>query len=430
MCLLCACKTTQLFVNDLINLRYINNGLFIYCEILVNGIILTIFTFSDYHKNSCREMPPFKKIRASKSFMLAFPVILLALAELAIFLLINFGIIKLSVTVTIVLVLVLGVVALCGTLYLYNKLVKPLRLAKQALSNYVVSQEIPEMPANTTDEAGSLLSNLHTTISQLDALNVEKSDMIDLLSHDLRSPVNRIISLSNLLAMEQDSTVKLYSDYITNECRGLLRMLENILLMLKEDNHVFGMASISLKKIIQETASFFDFAAAEKDLKINIDIDDSVYIHVQPDLFTQAVRNIIGNAIKFSPENKSIYISCMQEMHKVSLCIRDEGLGLNPEDIERIFDRFTKAGKRGTKGEASVGLGLYLSKKIIEKHEGTLQAESHGLNKGASFTIVLHQLITKKPQDKTIRLQGNPIALAQDGHALVIGKKGLRAAFV
>ncbi|MCW3122973.1 MAG: hypothetical protein JWQ38_2465 [Flavipsychrobacter sp.] len=346
---------------------------------------------------SILKMPPEGKKYSSRGFLIAVPVVLLAVTELIIFLMISAGYIEVSPWVAVLLVLILSGVAIGGIMYLYNKMVNPLRLAKQALNNYVVSQEIPQLPTHTSDEAGLLLKNIHATITQLDALNVEKTDMIDLLSHDLRSPVGRIMSLSNLIKFDEEGDISLYADYIANECKGLLRMLENILLMLKEDNHVFGMSNINMEKIVRETITFFDFAIAEKHLKLDIDIDRSVYIYVQADLFTQAVRNIIGNAIKFSPDGKTIHITGHQEMDKITLCIRDEGMGLKPEDLERIFDRFTKAGKKGTKGEASVGLGLYLSKKIIEKHAGKLLADSKGLNKGASFTIVLHRLITKKP---------------------------------
>jgi signal transduction histidine kinase len=346
-------------------------------------------------------MFPVGKKYTSKGFLIAAPVVLLALTELAIFFIISFGHIQVSMWMAVVVVLILSAIAIAGVLYLYNRMVKPLQLAKVALNNYVVTQKIPELPTHTTDEAGLLLKKIHATITQLDALNVEKSDMIDLLSHDLRSPVGRIISLSNLIKHDPDGDISLYADYINNECKGLLRMLENILLMLKEDNHVLGMSNVSLEKIITETVSFFDFSLAEKKILLDIDIDPKVVIHVQPDLFTQAVRNILGNAIKFSPEGKTIHLTGKQEMEKISLSIRDEGLGLKPGDAEQIFDRFTKAGKRGTKGEASVGLGLYLSKKIVEKHAGELVAESMGVNKGASFTIILHRLITKKP-DKMI----------------------------
>jgi len=351
------------------------------------------------------KLPLFKKGNASKFFLIAVPVILHALSELAILIMVSNGVIKLSYRMAFLLVFLLTIVAVAGVLYLYNRLVSPLRLAKQALSNYVVSQEIPQLPTRTGDEASLLLSNIHATITQLDALIVEKTDMIDLLSHDMRSPVARIIGFCDLLKDCGEAERVEYADSIVSECRGLLRMMENILIMLKEDNQVFTLANINLKKLVTEVADFFSFSIVGKNIALEVDIDDTIYIHVQPDLFTQALRNLVGNAVKFSPDDKAIYISAREENNQISLCIRDEGLGLEPEDITKIFDRFTSAGKKGTHGEASVGLGLYLSRKIIEKHDGKLVAESDGINKGASFTIYLHQLVTKKPQ---VRMLKNP----------------------
>jgi len=93
------------------------------------------------------------------------------------------------------------------------------------------------------------------------------------------------------------------------------------------------------------------------------------------------------------------------------LSIRDEGIGFLPDDFNKIFDRFTTAGKKGTHGEGSIGLGLYLSKKIIEKHDDKLIARSDGINKGATFTIILYQLIKNKRLCHTLSPQrgGAPI---------------------
>ncbi len=246
------------------------------------------------------------------------------------------------------------------------------------------------------DEARTLLSNIQDTVIHLDAMLAEKNDMIDLLSHDLRSPVTRILGLSNLIKIDAETKKNIYADYIAEECNSLLSVLENILMMLKEDSRPFDLTRINLNELIMQTIHFFDFALSEKKLNVRVSVDESIYITVQKELFIQAVRNIMGNAIKFSSDDQNINISARQGNGQVALSIQDEGLGFMQSDMEKIFDRFTSAGKKGTHGEGSIGLGLYLSKKMIEKHNGRLYAESEGLNKGATFTIILHNLITKK----------------------------------
>jgi len=246
------------------------------------------------------------------------------------------------------------------------------------------------------DEARILLGSIQDTIVNLDAMLAEKNDMIDLLSHDLRSPITRILGLSNLIKIDDETKKDIYADYITEECNSLLSVLENILLMLKEDSRPFHLTQVNLYDLIQETIHFFGFALSEKKLNVEVCVDSSIHITVQRELFIQAVRNIIGNAIKFSSDGRNIFISASQDNDQVSLSIQDEGLGFLPADIQKIFERFTSAGKKGTHGEGSIGLGLYLSKKMIEKHNGRLLAYSPGLNQGATFTIVLYNLVTKK----------------------------------
>ncbi len=251
------------------------------------------------------------------------------------------------------------------------------------------------------DDARTLLGNIQDTIASLDSMLAEKNDMIDLLSHDLRAPITRILGISNLIRIDDETKKEIYADYITEECNSLLSVLENILMMLREDSRPFTMSPVNLSDLIEETVHFFDFALTEKNLHARVSVDKSIVITVQRELFVQAVRNIMGNAIKFSSEGKSIHITATQDKDQVSLSIQDEGIGFMQSEIEGLFDRFTKSGKKGTHGEASIGLGLYLSRKMIEKHDGKLIAQSDGINKGATFTIVLYSLVTKKKQSKS-----------------------------
>jgi signal transduction histidine kinase len=338
-----------------------------------------------------------RKKHVLKFLLIVFPVVLFALADLVIFVVMTKNWATVPLKTTIIVIFLLTLFSAISILYLFDKLTTSLRLARQALNNDLEFREVPNLPVHNVDEAGLLLSDIQATITQLDLLLSEKSDMIDLLSHDLRSPLSRIISLSSLIKTDTESSKNLYADYITDECKNLLRILENILLMLKEDGNNFKVVNVSLKKTILEAVAFFDFAVTEKNLQVYVTVDDSISVNVQQGLFTQVLRNLLGNAIKFSPDHKAIFISAKEEKDRVSLTLQDEGLGFAASDIHRMFERFTNAGKKGTHGESSTGLGLYLSRKIIEKHGGKLIAESKGINKGASFTIVLYQAAGKKP---------------------------------
>ena len=292
--------------------------------------------------------------------------------------------------------IVLTILLSIGAYFLFTKLLRPIYVTRKAVNKFTTFRKVPELPVDFEDEAGLLMHDVQAALEQVDNLLTEKSDMIDLLSHDLRSPVARIMGLSNLIKIEDETEKDTYADYITTECKNLLTLMENILLMFREDVHAFAPQNVNLLQLIQESVKFFNIAANDKKISLKVDVDETLYINVQQGLFTQAVRNIIGNAIKFSAEKKTIFISSKKVNDEVSIVIRDEGMGMVKEDLNKIFNRFTLSGKQGTRGEASFGLGLYLSKKIIEKQGGKLIAESEGLQKGSSFTITFFQLITKK----------------------------------
>ena len=338
---------------------------------------------------------PEKNKYALKFFISASLVILVPLATLVYFIMSRSAVTR-NMQMLGVAAIAVTIILLLFTYKKFAKYTKPINDARKALKDYATDRKIPQFDISSNDETGMLLTDIQESLQQIDSILTEKSDMIDLLSHDLRSPVTRIMGLSNLINMDADPEIVGYSEMILNECKNLLTLVENVMLMFKEGVNAFEPQNVNLLELITETVAFFNIAASDKKLKMVVDVDNNLFINVQHGLFTQALRNILGNAIKFSLEDKSIFISASRNDNKVIITIRDEGLGMKQSDVGKIFERFTKAGKKGTHGEASFGLGLYLSKKIIEKQGGEISAESKGSNKGAVFTITLNQLITKK----------------------------------
>ena len=291
------------------------------------------------------------------------------------------------------LILGLTLVATAVTLSVQNKLLRPLLLAKNSLDGYLTRRDVPDLPTHFTDEAGQLLANINITIKKLDTLLLEKSGMVDMLSHDLRSPLNRIVSLADLIKLSEGEEITQMSDLIIQECHATLALLQNFLETLKQEEvHLtssFKPQRVGLKELVMGATTSFDFAASRKGIRWDISIGDDVAIYAEPMLFSQAVKNILSNAIKFSPENSTVTIDGNSGTGCVLLSVRDAGAGIDPADCEKIFTRFTGAGKTGTHGEGSTGLGLHISRRIVERHGGTIVAQSDPVQKGATFTITL-----------------------------------------
>jgi PAS domain S-box-containing protein len=227
---------------------------------------------------------------------------------------------------------------------------------------------------------------------QLQELLADKNDLIGLFSHDMRSPINQIKGLNNVMSsfLNDPSVLKDCIDRVEEATSRLLSLYENILFMLRSDQ--ISMESnlfekVTLVSLVDKIAGNLDWELKSKNLNLSVNIPEYISINMHEQLFSQAIHNLISNSIKFSPTNKTIEITAKKDAGQIEIRISDEGIGFHPEKAERLFDRFTKEGRKGTNDEISTGLGLYLVRKIITSHEGTIIGESEGENKGSVFTI-------------------------------------------
>lgn len=290
-------------------------------------------------------------------------------------------------------ILIFTLIATGITLYILNHLLVPLKLSKVALENYVKSRSLPVIPVTYKDEAGVLMQKVHSTLLSMDEFVQTKNDVIDLISHDLRSPINRNLGLIELaLSENSDPEIGSYLEMIKTETQKQISLLGYLLEQLKreeieiqEDQKV----SLPLRDIVQEKLESLSHLIAEKRLKFDLKIPENFKVKVEKELFSQVIQNLIHNAVKFSNEDQQITIAAAYISNFVEISIIDQGIGFSPSSTEKLFQRFTELGRKGTAGEESHGIGLYLSRRIIERHSGSLRGISEGQNKGATFTIKL-----------------------------------------
>jgi signal transduction histidine kinase len=175
-----------------------------------------------------------------------------------------------------------------------------------------------------------------------------------------------------------------------------LSLFESILAMLKTDQlstqkELFEV--IPLNQLIETCSKNLSKEVSEKKLNLIISLTEEIHVFAHPTLFYQAIHNLLSNAIKFTPVGNTIRIVIWDDQTHVKIAIKDEGIGFEPGKAERLFDRFTQESRLGTNNERSTGLGLYLVRKIIQNHNGYVNAESEGVGKGAVFTVAIKKLI-------------------------------------
>lgn len=213
--------------------------------------------------------------------------------------------------------------------------------------------------------------------------------------HDLRSPVAAIYSLTEIILAEKDKLDPEQIEYMGLINSSASSILENIGLILDNTKLEKGYGPDHLENgnpyyTINSTIDKHLVLAIQKSISIQRLIDKNMpEVQYDKEILDKVVSNIISNAIKYSPPNTQIKIYSELFTDRLNLVVKDEGLGMNEEDLAHLFEEFRKLSARPTAGEASSGLGLSVAMKLVKQIGGEIYAESAGKNKGSTFKIGL-----------------------------------------
>ncbi|MEN7549919.1 ATP-binding protein [Rapidithrix thailandica] len=239
------------------------------------------------------------------------------------------------------------------------------------------------------------LEKRHT--HQLIELNKSKDEILGVVAHDLRNPISQIQGLMEVLRFELGNALTPEIVKILNLVKQAGSNANNIINDLTALNIIENPQS-SEEKI--ETVRFKDFirellpiyvswAKNTKNISLKYSLPpDQIILKINKKKISRVLDNLISNAIKYSFEGKSIILTTQRKDDQLIISVKDEGMGIPGALQPILFDKFTKAGRPGTKGEHSTGLGMFISKKIIEAHQGRIWFESEE-HKGTVFHVSL-----------------------------------------
>ena len=336
---------------------------------------------------------PVAKSYSLKFLFIAFLGIHIPLIGLIVFIVLFPGDIPSSTIFLLTLALTLA--ATVATLLVLKGLLSPLHITKAALEQYILNRALPDLPMEYPDEVGILMHRTQETIVKLDNLIEEKKDLIGLLSHDLRLPLANIKLLSDHLKSAKNLSEKDQADIATmiwNSAQKQIRIFQDILNILKYED--IEMNNLSVRELSPRTmieAAWTEMEQVANSKKVNIVINEQYHGKILADrqVFPQVIKNLLSNAVKFSRPGNTITVNIDQKDAHHLISVVDTGTGFDNDHAEELFQRFTEQRKKGTDNEPTIGMGLYLSRKIVNAHEGTLTAYSDGPGRGAVFTISL-----------------------------------------
>jgi hypothetical protein len=226
-------------------------------------------------------------------------------------------------------------------------------------------------------------------LKQVDNL---KQNFISLMSHDLKTPVAKIQGIADILSIQYQNTdeqQKLLSNIIlsTKELNGFISSILD-LTKVESQNLQLNKTAKDVNKIIDDIVVRLKYEAGQKNMLIETELSPLYPIEVDVVLFNRIISNLIENAIKYAGENKTVSIKTWDDADWVYIEISDNGIGIKPEDLTHVFDKFYRVRNDSSHSIKGSGLGLYLVKYFIELHDGQIVAESQ-FGQGTKFTIKL-----------------------------------------
>ncbi len=236
------------------------------------------------------------------------------------------------------------------------------------------------------------IENRKKSEEQLLKLDQSKNAILNIVAHDLRSPIIGITNLARLLLkVEYSEDKQNYLELMENSGNHALNIIQDILAMvqLEQDVHLSNVESTELNEFIKNCIKIHQIQSKEKSIQIKFhSCVEKIYHNINQDKMERVISNLISNAIKFSNENGIVELFLYRERNKTIIQIKDYGIGIPKEMHDILFEKFSAARRVGTKGEKTIGLGLSIAKEIIDKHQGKIKVESEE-NKGSSFFIEL-----------------------------------------
>jgi len=256
---------------------------------------------------------------------------------------------------------------------------------------------LEERVAARTQELTNANRRLAAQWARLRQANAFKSEILGTVAHDLKNPLGVILGRTEILkemiagAGALDDNVKVQIAYIRDAANRLTEMVDDLVADAMADalDITVRREPVDISVLVQEVAEANRPLAARKQQTITVAAPANHVAMCDADRVREAIDNLVSNAVKYSPIGGAIDLLVGEEDGGILVKVSDQGAGLSPEDISRLFGRFQRLSAKPTAGESSTGLGLSIVKRIVDLHGGRIAVESAGAGNGATFKMTL-----------------------------------------
>ncbi|HLZ02133.1 MAG TPA: DUF3369 domain-containing protein [Bradyrhizobium sp.] len=272
-----------------------------------------------------------------------------------------------------------------------------------AFDNVILYQQLHEANTQLEDRVAQRTRALMQANRRLSAqwlrlqrANGFKNEILGTVAHDLKNPLGVILGRTEMLTelistAASKESVTSQIDHIRDATKRLTTMVDHLISDAMADafDITIRREPVDIAALVNEVAEANQPLAVNKQQTITVSAPPNIVTMCDTDRIREAIDNLVSNAVKYSPIGGKISVTVSHEDDNTIIRVADQGAGLSPEDLGRLFGRFQRLSAKPTAGESSTGLGLSIVKRIIDMHGGEVTATSAGPNKGSTFTIVL-----------------------------------------
>ena len=296
----------------------------------------------------------------------------------------RYGLVSVGVTII--------VLAGMGGLFLASRVLQPVERITKTAQEIGESDLSRRINVKSDDELGRLASTIDSMIGRLEAAFNRQRQFTADASHELRTPL-AIMQAESTLALGKERTETEYRkslETIAQESDYMASVIGKLLFLARSDvgKETINFEDVDLKELISTLSSSVEALAMDKEIKFAVDAKESVIVTGDRVKLRQLFINILENAIRYTPPGGNISVSLIRKETTAVVAISDTGMGIPPEHLPHIFERFYRVDKARSKAEGGVGLGLAITKYIVESHGGTIEVESQ-VDKGSTFFVTL-----------------------------------------